>query len=174
MKTITQRLTPLLGAALIALTLTGCSSQASREGITPQNFSVAKHYSQSLQVTASGGGDDTIADADMKAAIEDAVTQSRLFKSITQGNASDYALSVSVTSMQKPLFGATFTVEMETAWSLTKLSDRSVVLRKAVKSSGTATMGDALAAITRVRMAAERATKANIEQGLKAIAELNL
>lgn len=72
------------------------------------------------------------------------------------------------------IFGATFTVEMETAWSLIKTADRSVVMRKSVKSSGTATMGDAFAAIARVRMAVERAAQANIKDGLKAVAELTL
>jgi hypothetical protein len=63
---------------------------------------------------------------------------------------------------------------METAWSLTKTSDRSVALRKSVKSTGVATMGEAFAGVTRLRMAVEAATRNNIEQGLKAIAELNL
>ena len=63
---------------------------------------------------------------------------------------------------------------METAWSLTKVSDRLVAMRKSVKSSGTATMSDAFAAVTRLRLAVEAASRNNIEQGIKAIAELNL
>ncbi|UCV12050.1 hypothetical protein KI614_02045 [Dechloromonas denitrificans] len=169
-----RRHTALIASLLLALALTGCSSQATREAMTPQGFTVAKHHPQSLLVKTAGGSDDSIADADLKSAIEDAVTQSRVFKSIIQGNAGDYELNVRITSLQKPIFGATFTVEMETAWSLIKTADRSVVMRKSVKSSGTATMGDAFAAIARVRMAVERAAQANIKDGLKAVAELTL
>jgi hypothetical protein len=115
-----------------------------------------------------------IADADLKAAIEDAVVQNKLFKSIVQGAGGDYALSVRVTSLAKPIFGTTFTVEMETGWSLSRTADQSVVMRKSVKSSGTATMGDAFAAVTRLRLAVEAAARDNISQGLAAIAGLDL
>lgn len=174
------RFSPLLAAGILALTLTGCSSPANRAAMTPQDVVVSKHHPYSLSVQTGGGADtgamdsSNISDADFKAAIEDAVGQSKLFKSVVQGNGGDYELIVRVTSLSKPLFGATFTVEMETAWSLTKLSDRSVAMRKSVKSSGTATMGDAFAAVTRLRLAVEAAARDNISQGLKAVAEQNL
>ena len=63
---------------------------------------------------------------------------------------------------------------MEMAWSLTKAADRSVVMRKSVKSSASKTMGDAFAFVTRLRLAVEAATRDNISQGVKAIAELKL
>lgn len=170
----------LLAIATFALILGGCASPADRAAMTPQNLTVSKHYPHSLGVQTSGGAQtgamdsSNVSDADLKAAIEDAVSQSKLFKTIVQGNNGDYELSVRVTSLSKPLFGGTFTVEMETAWSLTKTSDRSVVMRKSVKSTGTATMSDAFAGVTRLRMAVEAATRNNIEQGIKTVAELNL
>lgn len=175
-----SRCSPLLAAAILALTLFGCSSPANRAAMTPQALVVSKHHPHDLRVQTGGGADtgamdsSNISDADLKAAIEDAVIQSRLFKSVVQGTGGDYELSVRVTSLSKPVFGTTFTVEMETAWSLTKLADRSVAMRKSVKSSGTATMGDAFAAVTRLRLAVEAAARDNISQGLKAVAELNL
>lgn len=165
---------------VFAFILGGCASPADRSAMTPQNLTVSKHYPHSLRVQTSGGAEtgamdsSNVSDADLKAAIEDAVIQSKLFKTILQGTNGDYELSVRLTSLSKPLFGGTFTVEMEAAWSLTKSSDRSVVMRKSVKSSGTATMSDAFAGVTRLRMAVEGATRNNITQGLNAIAELNL
>jgi len=170
----------LVAVASLVLVLTGCSSPATREAMTPQGVVVSKHYSHSLRVQTSGGSEtgamdsSNVSDADLKAAIENAVIQSKMFNSIVQGAGGDYELSVSVVSLSKPMFGATFTVEMETAWSLTKAADHSVVTRKSVKSSGTATMGDALAAVTRLRLAVENAARENISQGLQAIAALNL
>ena len=115
-----------------------------------------------------------ISDADLKAAIEDAIANSKLFKTVVQGNNGDYQLSVRVTSLTKPIFGTTFTVDMETAWSLTRMSDRSSVMRKSVKSTGTATMGEAFVAVTRLRLAVEAAARDNIAQGLQAMAGLDL
>jgi len=170
----------LLLASAAAVILTGCATPADRGAMTPQNLNIAKHHPYSLQVQTGGGSgtgameSSNIADADLKAAIEDAVKQSKLFKSIVQGSGGDYELSVNVTSLSKPMFGGTFTVDMETAWTLTKVSDRSVALRKAVQSSGTATMGEAFAGVTRLRLAVEKAASENISKGLRAIAELNL
>lgn len=170
----------LFAIAAITLLLGACASPADRAAMTPQDIVVSKHHPYSLRVQTGGGAEtgamdsSNIADADLKAAIEDAVVKSKLFKTIVQGSDGDYELSVRVTSLSKPLFGATFTVDLETAWSLTRVSDRSAVMRKSVKSSGTATMGEAFAGVTRLRMAVEAATRNNISQGLKAVAELNL
>ena len=63
---------------------------------------------------------------------------------------------------------------METAWSLQRTSDRSIVMRKSIQSTGTASMGDAFVGVTRLRMAVENATRDGISRGLKEIAELSL
>jgi hypothetical protein len=168
----------LLTAAV--LVLAACASPASREAMTPK-LTVATHHPFSLQVKTSGGaetgggGSSNISDADLKAAIEAAVVESRLFKTVIQGAAGgDYELSVAIISLEKPMFGASFTVSMETSWSLIKLSDRSVVMRKSVKSSGVAAFDDAFAGVARLRIAVERAAKNSITSGLESIAELKL
>lgn len=170
----------LLVVTALVLTLAGCAAPAGRAAMTPTALAIGKHYPYSLGVQVSGGAEtgamdsSNIADAELKAAIEQAVVQHQLFKSIVQGAGGDYELSVRVTSLSKPVFGTTFTVQMETGWSLAKVADRSVVMRKSVKSTGTATMGDAFAGVTRLRLAVEAAARDNISQGLTAIAELNL
>lgn len=177
-----QLLRPLLliAAAGLALTLGGCASPANRAAMTPTDMVISKHFPYSLSVSTGGGSEtgamdsSNVSDADLKAAIEDAVRNSKLFTSIVQGKDGDYELNVRVSNLSKPLFGASFTVQMETAWSLTRVADRAVVLRKAVQSSGTATMGEAFAAVTRLRLAVEAASRDNISQGLAAIAELKL
>ena len=54
----------------------------------------------------------------------------------------------------------------------TKTGD--AVMRESVKSSHTATAGEAFAAVTRIRIAAEGAAEKNIRQGLQKISELSL
>ena len=169
-----------LAASALAVTLTGCSSPASREGMIPPDLAIGTYFPHSLGIQTGGGAStgamDTsnISDEDLKAAIEEAVIQNKLFKSIVQGKGGDYELSVRLTTLSKPILGGTISVEMEMAWSLTKAADRSVVMRKSVKSSASKTMGDAFAFVTRLRLAVETATRDNIGQGLKAIAELKL
>lgn len=165
---------------LIALSLAGCSTPATREAITPQSIATGKTHPFGVRVQVGGGSETSaisgtnVSDAELKAAIEDAVKQNKVFATVAQGGGADYELSVRVIRLSKPLFGASFTVEMETAWSLVRSADRKVVLQKSVKSSGTATMGEAFVGATRLRMAVERAAKDSIGQGLGAVAALSL
>jgi hypothetical protein len=169
-----------LTLAVLVAALAGCSSPAERAAITPQNVVVAKQHLQSVTVRTAGGSEtgvldsSSISDTDLKAAIEDAVLGSRLFKTVIQGKGGDYELNVQIVNLRRPLVGASLSVEMETGWSLTRSSDRSVVLRKAVRSTGNATMGEAFAFVTRLRLAVEKAARDNISQGLQAIGELDL
>lgn len=169
-----------LAIVAFIIVLTGCASPAKREAMIPQGAAASKSHPYSVIVQTSGGSEtgvldsSNISDADLKAAIEDAITQKKVFTKIVQGNGADYELSVRVINLSKPVFGATFTVDMETAWTLTKIADNSIMMRKAIKSTGKATMGDAFVAIVRIRVAVENAARDNIDQGLKAITELNL
>lgn len=174
------KLASLCGALVLMLVLAGCSTPASRDGMVPLHSASGRHFAQSINVQASGGSDtgaldsSNISDDELKAAIEDAIVRQKLFAGVVQGDGGDYTLNVRVISLTKPLFGTTFTVELEMAWSLVRNADRHPVLRKSIKSSGSATMGDAFAAVTRLRLAVEAAARANIESGLREISALSL
>lgn len=160
----------------VAFLLAACASPANREAMTPK-LALAKHNPYAVQVKTGGGATDgpSISNEDLKAAIEAAIVESKLFKTVVQGaDGGDYELNVTITSLVRPSFGLTFTVELETAWSLVKVSDRTVAMRKSIKSTGMATPGDAFVAATRIRLAVERAASNNISEGLKAVAEVNL
>lgn len=167
-------------ASLVILNLAGCASPASHEGMTPQNVTLSKTHAASVSVETKGGSEtgamdsSNISNADFKTAIERSIVKSALFKEVLQGKAGDYLLTVSVVDISKPLFGASFTVELEAAWTVVKKSDNSIVLRKAIKTTHTATMSDAVVGVTRLKLAVEGAAQANIVQGLKAISDLAL
>lgn len=179
MNTFIQR-TALAAMAFTVLHLAGCATPATHEGMTPQSIAVAKKHPYSVSVETKGGSEtgamdsSNIADADLKTALENAIVKSSVFKNVVQGKNGDYELTVRVTEMSKPVFGLSFTVNLETAWSLVKRSDQSVALRKVVKSSHTATFSDAAVAVTRLRLAVEGAARDSIAQGLKAVSELDL
>ena len=159
--------------------LTGCASPASREAMQAVSISPANPHPYSVSVRTAGGNETgaldmpSIANVDFKAAIEKSIVQSGVFKSVIEGKGSDYELSVTITQITKPLFGFSFTVTMEAAWSLVKASDRSIVMRKAIQSSYTANMSDSFAGVTRLRLAVEGAARENITSGLKEISSLS-
>lgn len=167
-------------SALVIVGLTGCSSSATREAMVASDVQIAKKHDRSVSVRTGGGAETTamdssnVADADLKAAIEDSITKTKVFKSVLQGKDADYDLAVSIVKLDKPVFGLTFTVNMEATWVLVKQSDKSVAMKKSIQSSSTATFSDAAVAVTRLRLAVEGAAKQNIEQGLQAIAALSL
>ncbi len=76
--------------------------------------------------------------------------------------------------MSKPMFGASFTVNMEAAWSLSEQKTKKVVMRDSIKSSNTATMGQAFVGVTRLRLAVEGAVRKNIRLGLMGVSKLKL
>ncbi|MCP5267944.1 MAG: hypothetical protein H6943_02780 [Zoogloeaceae bacterium] len=167
-------------AVIAAAALSGCASSANREAMTAQDMTLAKRHDQTVSVKTAGGSEtgamdsSNIEDADFKAAIEDSIKNSKVFRSIVQGKEADYELSVSIIHLDKPVFGLTFTVNMEATWVLVKQSDRSVVMKKSIQSTHSAGFSDAAAGVTRLRLAVEGAARKNIEQGLQAIAALSL
>lgn len=158
--------------------IAGCASPASRESMSLPTFTTSKQFNKSVSIVVFGGSDtgamesSNISDDEFKASIEDAINKSKLFKAIVESNP-DYDLQVSISSLSKPSFGFTFEVSMEAGWILSKKSDKTVLMKKSIKSSGKATTSDAIVAVTRIRIAVERAAQNNISQGLTAISELN-
>lgn len=170
-----RRFAILLLAASAAF-LGGCAASPKRENMTAPAIASLKKHPFSVHVETRGGAEDSsnVSNEELKAAIEESITKNAVFKSVTQGKEGDYELAVTVTQLDKPLFGASFTVTMETAWSLVKTSNKAVVMRKSVRSSHTATMSDSMVGVTRLRMAVEGAVRNNIQEGLQALSEQKL
>jgi len=168
-------------ALVLALALGGCATPADRKAMTvDKTATVARQHPASVAVTVRGGAETSattgsnVSDADLKAALEASITETRAFREVVQGRSGDYELTVSVTQLSKPMFGFSFTVEMEAGWTLTRVSDGRQVWRKAITSTHTVSANAAFAGATRLRMAVEGAAKANISQGLAEIGGLAL
>lgn len=112
-----------------------------------------------------------LADADFRSAIAASLTQARAFESVTERPGARYALHANIVRLAKPLWGGTFTVDLEVGWTLVdQTQGGKVILRKAISSSGTATMADAFVGATRIRLAVEAAARANIDLLLRELA----
>lgn len=174
----TQRIASAAVLALAVVALAGCASGALKENMAAAPATAIKKLPYTVRVDAKGGAEtgaldsSNVSNTELKAAIEASITQSSLFKTVVQGKDGDYELTVTVAELTKPVIGLSFTVTMEAGWSLVKVSDRSVAMRKAIRSTHTAGFSDSLVGVTRLRMAVEGAVRNNISQGLQAISEL--
>ncbi len=161
--------------------LSGCSTPtATREGMILDPVPVLQKHPYSVALRTQGGIETGTTDfpgipnEDFSKAIEESIIKTGLFTKVIQINGADYSLDVSIISMSKPLIGTSFTVNLETGWSLVKTANKEVVMRESIKSSNTATMGDAFVGVTRFRLAVEGAARENIRLGLLAISKLQL
>ena len=160
--------------------LAGCASPASKQELIVDDASFGTQHPHSVSVIAGGGGETgamdytNISNEDLAGAIEESIINSGLFSSVVKGDGADYKLSAYLVSMSKPVFGFSFTIHMEMSWSLVNTATGDAVMRESIKSTHTATAGEAFAAATRIRLAVEGAAEENIRQGLQKIAELPL
>src|SRR5262245_4105812 len=113
-------------AAILALA--GCATAPTREAMSVGTPS-AQTYPYSVSVLTRGGGETNqmtganVSNEDLKDAIERSIMQSKLFSSVVQGKGA-YELSVMISSLSKPSFGTSFTVELEAGWALSRASDQ--------------------------------------------------
>jgi hypothetical protein len=177
---VTNNYLRLILACVATVLLAGCASPASKQELIVDDASFGVNHPYSVSVKAGGGGETgamdytNISNEDLAGALEESIAKSSLFSSVVQGDDADYKLSVYLVSMSKPVFGFSFTIDMEMSWSLVKTETGEAVMKESIKSSHTATAGEAFAAVTRIRIAVEGAAEDNIRQGLQKIAELSL
>lgn len=160
----------------------GCATASTSTGMAASPAPAAPtapRHAGGVTITVNGGretkasGASQIANADFAAAIRASIEQSRLFERVGT-EASDYAVEVYIGQLRQPTMGFDMTVEMETNWTLRRTRDQAVLWQQAVLSKHTATMGDTMVGVKRLRLANEGAARANIETALKAIAALDL
>mgnify|MGYP001258722766 FL=1 len=160
--------------------LSGCSTPATSKSMVVSTFSLQKVFPYSVSVNVLGGKETSAMDKSQISneafmqAIADSLYKSGLFSKIIHGKNADYLLNVMIFNLAQPSFGFSFTVKMEAVWSLAHADSKKVLMRESVRSSFTATTGDAFAGVTRLRIATEGAAQENIRLGIKKLSQLNL
>jgi len=170
-----------LGIALTAFFFGGCATASNSTSMVAAPAAPITKHADSVSVNVTGGsetssmGASKIANADFAEAIKASISQSGLFaKLAAAGQADDYHLEVAIVRLDQPVFGFSMTVTIETNWTLTRCSDKSVAWQKAVLSTYTAAAGDAFAGTTRLRLANEGAARNNIKDALTQMGALTL
>jgi len=165
--------------AVIAV-VSGCAQPIkSTAMMTVKEAQIEKHHPYSVKVSAEGGrsadsagllpvSNDTFAEA-----LANSIVETKLFSEVKKGDGADYLLNINIFSLEQQPFGLDLTSRMEVGWTLVNAATGKQVMRKTINSSYTATVGDALVAITRLRLSTEGAVRKNIKEGIEEISGLD-
>lgn len=159
--------------------LAGCATATKPESMVAAPADTLTRHAQTVAVSTVGGketssvGKSQISDAAFAQALIASIEKTKVFSAVVQGAGANYMLSVATVSVDQPSFGLSFTVKMETAWTLKK-ADGSIAWQEVIKAENTATTSDAFVGVERLRLATEGAARKSIEAGLARISKLSL
>jgi hypothetical protein len=159
--------------------LAGCATASKPESMVAMPADTLARHAQTVAVSTVGGketsamGKSQISDAAFAQALIASIEKTKVFSAVVQGAGANYTLSVGIVGLEQPSFGLSFTVKMETAWSL-KRADGSIAWQEVIKAENTATTSDAFAGVERLRIANEGAARKSIEAGLAKLSKLSL
>lgn len=168
-----------LTSLVLALLSGGCATASKPTAMVADAAPVANRHNAAVVVDVTGGaetsslGASNISNRDFAQAIESSLTQSGLFSRVA-AEGGDYRLNAQIVRLDRPMFGASFTVNLEVTWRLFRTGNPEAIWEKAISSSFTATMGDAFAGVTRLRLANEGAARANIKDAIAQLGALTL
>jgi ABC-type uncharacterized transport system auxiliary subunit len=174
----TFRCLSVVALCAAASVIAGCATASKPEAMIPTVAIAGIQHPQTTSVVVAGGsetsavGKSQISNEALQQAIVQSIEKNKTFSSVVKGATGDYQLAVTVVSVEQPSFGFSFTVKIETAWSLKK-ADGTVVMQESIKSEGTAGATEAFVGVERLRLANEYAARANIAAGLEKIGKLN-
>lgn len=157
----------------------GCASPARSGAMVPGTFDLAARHDASVSVGGEGGQEtdpmwtSEISTREFVRAIESSLRNSGKFSTVIEGGPGDYRLQVNLASVDQPLFGFSFTVRISTRWILSDATDK-VVFDDFIRSEHTTTTKEALAGVTRLRLATEGAARENIRLGIERLSRLQL
>jgi hypothetical protein len=159
---------PVFAAA--ALALSACATAAESRAMVPPPPAVqaqAQPLRGAIAIAKVGGGEETAAygvskvgNKELEEALRISLDQCGF---LTPPNVnSSFGLEAFLVELKQPLAGLTMKVDSFVRYKITSNLDGRVVLDDIVTASYTATMGDALGGITRLKLANEGAIRANI------------
>lgn len=163
---------------VVSMFLLGCASGAKMENMVYQGDkkNYDKNLTDSVAVASVSGGQKTnpawTSEID-DAAFSGAVKQSLLEQGLLS-ETGKYELRVTMIKVDQPLFGLDLTVTTHVKYTLTNAESGVVIMDEVVIAPHTATVGDAFAAIKRLRLANEGSGKKNIEGMLEKLAKLKI
>lgn len=164
----------------ICLTLNACASGARPERMTAtpdENYEISRSnkYFKSISIENVTGGKDThplLASKVSNTAFYESLKSSLdAYGLLSTGNNGKYKLNSELLALEQPMIGFSFTVDSVASYKLQKISNNNTVFNETIKAAGTATMGDTLLGVERLRMANEYSVKNNIQTFIDQLAK---
>jgi hypothetical protein len=166
-------------ALLTAAALSGCATGAKPEAMVADKVAIAHSSSSDVTVVVSGGketsklGASQVSSDAFAQALRDSIGKSGLFKSVAESGGR-YKLAAFIGKVDQPMIGFSLTVKMEVSYTLVDTTSGKTVWSKNIASEHTAKTSDAFAAVERLRLANQGAAKANIEQAITEMSQVEL
>jgi len=161
------------------LFLFGCASGAKKENMVyepsaPMSFDTKLKNSVDVENTSGGKNTNPAWTSEISnEAFSGAVKESLLRQGLLS-DAGKYKLQITLIKVDQPFFGLDLEVTTHVKYTLTDSSNSSVIFDEIIVKPYTATVGDAFAAVKRLRLANEGAGKENIKGLLEKLAELKI
>lgn len=163
----------LLVAMLLLAGLGACATPASYTSMIPELASAdlgsgpAPSYRGAITVAPVSIGNDTSAPWRSQigsAEFQEALVRTLMFANLAGAQGSRFRLDATLLGLERPYAGFAMTVTASVAYRLTDTATGAVVYQDTRTSFGIATLNDAITNVNRLRMADERALRANIRK----------
>jgi hypothetical protein len=167
-------------AAVLIFGFSSCSSPTQSSAMQADILPLGHKHSQTVAIQTNGGETTNpmwasqIADHDLASAIQESILKSQLFSGVVSIGKADYILNATIFKVGQPMIGINMEVDIEIAWSLMPKGSNTPVWEKSIHTRVRKGMGDAFAAVKRIRIATEASAKENIAQALTEIRKLEL
>jgi hypothetical protein len=168
----------IISLSIATAILSGCSSPATSEGmmVNPSQINKAipssKFYSSVKKVSVDGGKETNplwtsqVSSENFQLALVDSLKAANVWS-----DSGKYSLEANLLSLEQPLIGFNMTVSASVDYKVKDETTGTVIFGEKIDSTHTATVGDAVAGIKRLRLANEGAIRNNIELFLKKLSE---
>ena len=104
----------------------------------------------------------------------ESILVSGIFTNVDNSVNAPYLLDVKLNQISNPLFGMSFTIEIQAVWTLFLNSNRKVLMKEVIDSSYTGGAEGGYLGASRVRAAREGSARENIRLGIEKLIKLEL
>lgn len=156
--------------------LISCSTVTKQERMTPKltpATTAVKNHPGSVAVMVTGETRG-IHQENFKNALVESILASGIFSNMDNSVNAPYLLEVKFNQISHPLFGLSFTIAIQTTWTLFLNSERKVLMKEVIDSSYTGGAEGGFFGANRFRAAQEGSARENIRLGLEKLIRLEL
>lgn len=171
-------LTRLALATVAAAAVCACAKPATVPAMVPDVAGIAASSSSyrnaiSVGVVSGGRGSAKLWTARVgNAEFQEALTRALTDAGLAAAQGGRYRLDADLQKLEEPFAGFAMTVEATIAYKLTDTTSGAVVYQNTITTPATATMDDALDGLARLRIANERAIRANLRRLVEELSAL--